>query len=97
MSGEPGGQAAAEYIVSRLKEWGLEPAGPNGSYYQDMTYEYCREERGASLGIIAHDRDREFVYGEDWRRYTYSGSGTFAAGIVLSPSTARRFFSAARV
>ncbi len=84
MSGEPGGQAAANYVVSRLKEWGLEPAGPNGSYFQNMSYEYCREERGATMDIIAHDRDRQFVYGEDWRKYTYSGSGTFGAGLVFA-------------
>ncbi len=83
MSGEPGGQAAAEYIVSKFREWGLEPAGPKGSFYQDMTYEYYRAEQGATLDVIAHNRKREFVHGEDWRQYTYSGSGTFGAGIVF--------------
>jgi microsomal dipeptidase-like Zn-dependent dipeptidase len=82
-SGEPGGQMAAEYIVSKLKEWGLEPAGPKGSYYQDMTYEYYEVERGATLDIIAHNKKHEFVYGEDWRQYQFSGSGTFGAGIVF--------------
>jgi len=82
-SGEPGGQMAAEYIASKLKEWGIEAAGPKGSYFQDMTYEYYEAERGATLGIIAHNKTREFVYGEDWRQQRYSGSGTFGAGIVF--------------
>ena len=83
LSGEPGGQMAAEYIASKLNGWGLEAAGPKGSYYQDMTYEYYRVERGATLDIIAHNRKREFIHGEDWRQQRYSGSGTFGAGIVF--------------
>jgi hypothetical protein len=83
MSGEPGGRMAAEYIVSKLAGWGLEPAGPKGSYYQDMTYEYYAVRHGAALNIIAHNAKREFVYGDDWRQQRYSGSGTFGAGIVF--------------
>ncbi len=82
-SGEPGGAMGADYVVSRLKEWGLEPAGPKGSYFQDMTYEYYEVEQGAALDIVAHNRNREFVYGEDWRQYRYSGSGTMGADIVF--------------
>ena len=82
-SGEPGGRMAADYIASKLKEWGLEPAGPKGSYYQDMTYEYYEVERGATLDIIAHNKEREFVYGEDWRQYRFSGSGSLGADIVF--------------
>jgi hypothetical protein len=83
-SGEPGGRMAAEYIVSKLKEWGLEPAGPNGSFYQDMTFEYYEPEKGAALEILASGKKREFVYEEDWRQQTYSGSGHFAADIVFA-------------
>jgi Peptidase family M28 len=82
-SGEPGGRMAAEYIASKLKEWGLEPAGSNGGFYQDMTFEYYEPEKGASLDILASGKKREFVYGEDWREQRYSGSGHFAADIVF--------------
>ncbi len=83
MSGEPGGRMAAEYIASKLGSWGLEPAGPKGSYFQDMTYEYYAVQRGATLNVIAHNAKREFVCGDDWRQMRYSGSGTFGAGIVF--------------
>jgi hypothetical protein len=82
-SGELGGQMAAEYIVSKLKEWGLEPAGSKGSFYQDLTIEYNEPEKGAALEILASGKKREFVYGEDWRQQRYSGSGHFAADIVF--------------
>jgi Peptidase family M28 len=82
-SGEPGGRMAAEYIVSKLKEWGLEPAAPNGSFYQDMTFEYYEPGKGAALEILASGKKREFVYEEDWREQRYSGAGHFAADIVF--------------
>ncbi|MEW5902239.1 MAG: hypothetical protein AB1715_12315, partial [Acidobacteriota bacterium] len=82
-SGEPGGDLAARYIVSKLKEWGLEPAGASGSFYQDMTIEYYEVQRGAAFDVIAHNRKREFVYGEDWRQQRFSGSGTFGTGMVF--------------
>ncbi len=82
-SGELGGRMGAEYIVSKLREWGLEPAGSNGSFYQDLTIEYNEPEKGAALEILAFGKKREFVYGEDWRQQRYSGSGHFAADIVF--------------
>ncbi len=82
-SGEPGGRMAAEYIVSKLKEWGLEPAGPQGGFYQDLTIEYTDIARDATLEILDWGKKREFVYGEDWRPQRYSGSGHLAAEIVF--------------
>jgi hypothetical protein len=82
-SGELGGRLAAEYIVAKLIEWGLEPAGSNGSFHQDMTIEYNEPEKGAALDILAWGKKRDFVYGEDWRQQRYSGSGHFAADIVF--------------
>jgi hypothetical protein len=82
-SGEPGGRMAAEYIVSKLKEWGLEPAGSQGSFYQDLTIEYTDIARDATLEILDWGKKREFVYGEDWRAQRYSGSGHLAAEVVF--------------
>src|SRR5512143_1494376 len=82
-SGEPGGQMAADYVAGKLKGWGLEPAGPKGSYYQDMTFEYYGVQRGATLAVVAHNKERDFVYGEDWRQLPYSGSGVIGADIVF--------------
>ena len=82
-SGEPGGQMAADYIVSKLKEWGLEPAGSKGTYLQDLTIEYYEAQPGAALEIITGKTKREFVYGEDWRQVQYSGSGHLGADIIF--------------
>jgi hypothetical protein len=82
-SGEPGGQMAADWIAARFKEWGVEPAGLKGGYFQDMTFEYYEPGKGASLDVITGPTKRDFVYGEDWSEQTYSGSGTFGAEIVF--------------
>jgi len=82
-SGEPSGLMGAGYVAAKLKAWGLEPAGPNGGYIQEFPFEYYEVERGASLGFTAHNRTREFVYGEDWRQYQYSGSAVLGAGVVF--------------
>ena len=84
MSGEPGGLMAADYIVSKLKEWRIDPAGPAGGYLQDISFEYYEVARGASLDVIAGPAKRDFVYGEDWRASRYSGSGSFGAEIVFA-------------
>jgi hypothetical protein len=83
-SGEPGGQMAADYITAKLKEWGVDPAGPNGRYDQDMVFEYYEPGRGATLELITGPARREFVYGEDWGEHYYSGSGTIGAEIVFA-------------
>ena len=36
-SGEPGLEIAAEYIANRFRDYGLEPAGDNGTYFQHFT------------------------------------------------------------
>jgi hypothetical protein len=82
-SGEPGGRMAAEYIASKLKEWGLEPAGDRGSFFQDFTFEYHSVARDASLAVFAAEKKRDFVYGEDWRQQRYSGSAQVSADIVF--------------
>jgi hypothetical protein len=82
-SGQPGGQMAAQYIVSKLKEWGLEPAAPLNSYLQDLTIEYTNIEKGVALEIIDGKARREFYYDQDWRSLRYSGSGNFVADIVF--------------
>ena len=83
-SGQPGGEAGAEYIASRFKEWGLEPLTPEGSYFQDFTIEHRNVEEGVLFEIIAGNSRRNFYYGEDWRVQPYSGSGNFVAEIVFA-------------
>jgi len=38
--GTPGGWAAGDYIAARFAEYGLQPAGPDGTYFQPFTAPY---------------------------------------------------------
>ncbi len=82
-SGHPGGTMAEEYIAAKLKEWGVDPAGDAGSYFQSFTFPYWNVEEGTTLEIRAGESHRDFVYGEDWRAQKFSGSGQFTAEIAF--------------
>jgi len=82
-SGQPGAAMAEEYIASKFKEWGLEPAGDSGTYFQNFTIEHRHIEEGVKLEIITQRERRDFYYGEDWLVQSYSGSGNFSAEIVF--------------
>lgn len=83
-SGQPGGVMGEEYVVSKFREWGLEPAGDNGSYFQKFTIEHRNVQQGVTFEVLTDKRRREFVYGDDWRVQRYSGSGHFTAELVFA-------------
>lgn len=82
-SGELGGQLAEEYIARKFKEWGLEPAGDKGTYFQNFTIEHNEVAEGVVLEVISPHERRNFYYGEDWRVQRYSGSGHFTTEIIF--------------
>jgi len=83
MSGQIGGVMGEEYVASRLKEWGLEPAGEKGTYFQNITMEHFNIEEGVILEVISNQTRRMFYYGEDWQIRRFSGSGHFTGEIVF--------------
>jgi len=83
-SGQPGGVMGEEYIASRLKEWGLEPAGDSGTYFQNYTFDYYNINEGAVLEIITDKERRSFICEDDWNIQMFSGSGHFMSEIVFA-------------
>ncbi len=82
-SGQPGGAMGEDYIASKFKEWGVEPAGDEGTYFQTFTVEHRNVGQGAVFEIITAAQKRSFYYGDDWRVQRFSGSGGFMAEIVF--------------
>lgn len=82
-SGQASGVMAEEYIASRLKEWGVEPGGENGTYFQHLTIVHNHIEKGVRLEVIAKRERRNFYYRDEWRVWRFSGSGHFTAEIVF--------------
>lgn len=82
-SGQPGGVKAEEYIAAKFREWGLKPAGDNGTFFQNLTLEHRHVEEGVVLEIVADRTRRSFYYGEDWRVDRYSGSEHVTTEVVF--------------
>lgn len=82
-SGELGGKLAEEYIARKFKEWGLEPAGDKGTYFQNFTIAHSDVAEGVVFEIISPRERRSFYYREDWRVQRYSGSGHLTTEIVF--------------
>lgn len=82
-SGQPGGALAEEYVASRFREWGVEPGGENGTYFQHLNINHYNIAPGVKFEVIAERARRNFYYRDDWRVWSYSGSGHFNSEIVF--------------
>ena len=88
--GTPGGKAAAGYLAQELKELGLQPAGPDGQYLQEI-------DRGGQnvLGLLPGS-DPKVGRGDDHRRMRTSttsecaGRGLAWVARPLPPSSMER-------
>lgn len=52
-TGSPGYRLAADYVISRFKAEGLQPAGANGGYLQDVAFEEQVIDQSASTAELA--------------------------------------------
>jgi hypothetical protein len=73
--GSEGARCAANYLVSRFAELGLEPGGPEGSWFQTFQIR-----RGAELGpsnrlVVS---GRSYALGSEWVPLGFSAAGTVA-------------------
>src|SRR5687768_12972549 len=55
---------AAGYIADHLKEWGVKPAGDNGTFFQTVKVQSIRVNSKASVTVDANGRTRTFKDGE---------------------------------
>lgn len=78
--GAPGGLAAGDYIAAAFAEYGLQPAGADGTYFQTFTVPYGRITEPPVLTIIppaGETLTRAYAYRSDYRALTggYVGAG----------------------
>lgn len=82
-SGLEGGRMTEEYVAARFAEWGLEPAGDDGTFFQSFSM-LVTDERSASMSLLDGPLGVvEFEYGDDFVPLTNSGSGDVTAGVVF--------------
>jgi Zn-dependent M28 family amino/carboxypeptidase/uncharacterized protein YchJ len=83
--GTPGGQAAADYIAARFAEYGLQPAGDDGTYFQNFTVPFGQWTSTPTLEVVAPDGTvTSYTYRVDFRPRSggYVGGGQ-AEGPVI--------------
>ncbi len=83
-SGLAGGERAAEWIASKFKEWGLEPAGANGTYFAPFQLLVTEDLVPTRLELI-NGRKGKIIYslGDDYVLLTNSGSGKTEAEVIF--------------
>ena len=91
-SGTPGGQKAGDYIAARFAEYGLQPAGSGGTYFQPFTTPYTTIVESPILTVISPSLDvsssgaltRTYLYHTDYipRITGYLGSGEATGQVV---------------
>ena len=85
--GTPGGWAAGDYVAAAFAEYGLQPAGVDGAYFQTFTVHYGRITELPILTITPPPGavlTRTYAYRQDYRALTggYLGAGEREGPVV---------------
>ncbi len=85
--GAPGGRAAGESIAAHFAEYGLQPGGPDGTYFQTFTVPYGSITQPPVLSITLPNGEalnRIYAYRTDYRALTggYLGAGEGEGPVV---------------
>ncbi len=88
-SGLPGGDQQAPYIEGKFREWGIEPAGDNGTYFQKFAIkDMFNVEPGAVLELTSGAKTRTLHVRsglfDQWTVYNLSGSADVNAELVFA-------------
>lgn len=51
-TGSPGYDRAAEYVAGKFRQYGLQPAGEGGTYFQPITFEQVELDVAASSAVV---------------------------------------------
>ncbi|MFQ5807122.1 MAG: M28 family peptidase [Phycisphaerae bacterium] len=84
LPGTDGGRAATDYIAERFKEFGLKPAGVDGSYFQPFTIRRLKKlnEERATFKIIGIDQD--WKVRQDWMPMPFSKPGKIEGPLAFA-------------
>lgn len=88
LSGTPEYKASAEWVAGKLKEWGIKPAGDNGTYFQwfDAPYTVLNNSGSLTLNLSQSDGtviEKNYNYPGDFYPGMNSGSGEITSEVVF--------------
>ncbi len=83
-SGLPGGAMTEDFVAANFREWGLEPGGGNGTFFQTFPLLATREVAAAMDFPDDPLGPTLMKYGDDFTLVTHCGSGDVTAGLVVA-------------
>jgi hypothetical protein len=88
LSGTPEFVASAEWVASKLKEWGIKPAGDNNTYFQWFNWPYTvvNDIGALTLNLKLNDGSvirKNYSYPDDYYPGMNSGSGEITSEVVF--------------
>jgi hypothetical protein len=88
LTGTPGFIASTEWVSGKLKEWGIKPAGDNGSYFQWFESPYTALNDVGSLSLNLPQTDgsvitKNYKYPDEYYPGMNSGNGEITAEVVF--------------
>ena len=89
LTGTPEFIASAEWVAARLNEWGIKPAGDNGSYFQWFNHPYTVINDPGSLTLHIMQKNgsvitKSYTYPDDYYPGMNSGTGEITAEVVYA-------------
>ena len=87
LTGTPEYIASAKWVAGKLKEWGIQPVGDNGDYYQWFDFPYTSVNDIGSLTLNLTQADgsvirKNYNYPDDYYPGMNSGNGEVTAEVV---------------
>ncbi|NOR15531.1 MAG: M20/M25/M40 family metallo-hydrolase, partial [Candidatus Aminicenantes bacterium] len=75
-SGTPEYQEAAEYVAAKMKEYGLQPGGENGTYFQEVEFKTWRHFEPPTRLEITSPKHMVLIPGTGWDFRPNQGTGS---------------------
>jgi Zn-dependent M28 family amino/carboxypeptidase len=69
-TGAPGGEVAASYIAAQLEALGLKGAGPNGSFFQEVSLVGVKADPQTTLSISGSSGNETFKFADEFVAFT---------------------------
>jgi hypothetical protein len=87
-TGSPGFIASAEWVAERFREWGVKPAGDNGTYFQwfDFPYTEVNDIGSLTMNFLQVDGSvirKSYNYPDEYYPGMNSGTGEVTAEVVF--------------
>jgi Peptidase family M28/PA domain len=87
LTGTEGYNKSAQWLADMLKQWGVQPAGDNGTYFQDFSHPYTLVKESGSLILHIPQKkksfiDKHYAYETEYVPGSTSGTGKVKAEVI---------------